>query len=114
MSKTTDGTFKKAKWGPWVYDPNTLELVAKMPRNWSSADRERAVSLANCRDSAGVLDEIAQIAKKAWAPPELVGGLVIALNDLISLQQNVCGGGHDKSIEPKKVIEQRRHLWSDE
>ena len=39
--------------------------------------------------------------------PEQVGHLVSALDDLLGLQQNICGNEQDKRIDPRSVIAKR-------
>ena len=103
--------FRNRKWGQWFYDSAADQVVGSFPAA-GRHPREYASSLSSCRNSAAVLDWIAQFAKKAWTTPEQIGHLVIILNDLIGFQENVCGGGHDKTIEPQAVVKKRKRRWA--
>ena len=111
MSKNTKTIFRKTKWGPWFYDSAAYQVVGSFPAA-GRHPREYGIFLSSCRHSAEVLDWIAQFAKKAWTTPEQIGQLVIILNDLIGLQENVCGGGHDKTIEPQSIVKKRKRRWA--
>ena len=81
--------------GPWRYKRSNLTLVH---------DRGYEVDLERCTDSAHILDWIAQIAVKQVHSDEDLGHFVRALNELLRLQQNVCGQGINKTIDPKRVL----------
>jgi len=97
---------QKTAWGPWSYEPETFHLVGRFPRDRTNPE-EYGVRLDSCRDSAGVLDWIIQFARKSWTTPEQVGHLVSALDDLLGLQQNICGNEQNKRIAPRSVIAKR-------
>ena len=113
MSKNPLTIFQKEKWGPWSYDsdPKKNQLVGSFPAQ-GRQPRTYGVFLSQCRNSAEILDWIAQFAGKTWTTPEQVGHLVIVLNDLIGFQRHVCGDGQDKTIEPQSVVKKRKRSWS--
>ena len=111
MSKNPKTIFRKEKWGPWSYDSEAYQVVGRFPAP-GRHPRTYDVFLSQCRNSAEILDWIAQFAGKTWTTPEQVGHLVIALNDLIGFQRHVCGGGQDKTIEPQSVVKKRKSSWA--
>jgi hypothetical protein len=54
------------------------------------------VDLDRCRSSAEILDWIAQLEQKTWCDATCVGNLVRALNRILRLQGNFCGGGVER------------------
>ncbi len=77
----------KVKWGNWDYNPSNLTIGHK---NGYYIDLER------CSDSASILDWIAQVSGKSkMFTHEDVGHLVRALDDIIGLQERICGNGTD-------------------
>ena len=89
---------KKGQWGNWRFSSkDNLLIIRKSP---SPGERERdlyEVILERCNTSAEILDWIAQLNGKTWTTPEDIGYLVEALNDLLSLQSNFCGGEEERS-----------------
>ena len=55
-----------------------------------------SVDLERCRTSAEVLDWIFQVSTKTWAPPEVVGELVRALDAALSPQATLCSFGEER------------------
>jgi hypothetical protein len=51
------------------------------------------VDLNRCQNSPEALDWIAQVAGKSWATPAVIGGLVLALDEVLNLQGSLCGSG---------------------
>ncbi len=90
-------------WGPWRLQPRSRALVIQV----DSAYRYK-VALDHCLDSAGCLDWIAQVAGKAWATPEVVKGLVVALDDVLDLQGALCPMGRPGSLTPPDLRERVR------
>jgi hypothetical protein len=89
-------------WGPWVLDGETYVLRnVETPHGYE-------VDLERCLDSAQVLDWLAQVAGKTWATPEVLAGLVHALDDVLALQTNLCGSGIGKRTSSGHV---RRRVW---
>ena len=111
MSKSTGTIFRNPKWGPWFYDSAADQVVGIFPAE-GRHPRKYGVFLSSYRNTAEVLDWIAQFAKKAWTTAEQIGHLVIILNDLIGCQENVCGGGHDKTIDPQLIVRKRKRRWA--
>jgi len=80
------------KWGRWVYEPATLTLdLYSQPggkENWLyETDLEDLV------DEASVLRDILHFAGKAWARPEDLAGLVLAIKDCLGLHAGVLDIG---------------------
>jgi hypothetical protein len=88
---------RRPEWGPWDIDRERCVL-------WTAAPGVRyEVRLEECASSAGALFWIAQIAGKTWGrtPAErsaTLSGFVIALDELLALQENLCGVGRDGQI----------------
>ena len=80
----------KVQWGPWRYLPR-FEVLRHTKSGYE-------IDLERCVGSAGILDWIAQIAGKTGSgySAEDLGHLVLAFDDLVELQENVCGCGRDK------------------
>ena len=92
--------------GGWRFDSE--DMTMQLDGTAMSGDRVKyEVELDAFRNSAEILDSIAQITKKNWATPEIVFGFVVALDDLLDLQANVCSFGSDRTIDPLKVIRTR-------
>jgi hypothetical protein len=101
---------EREQWGSWRYLPCHRILRHDKPIY--------EIPLDQCHNSATILDWIAQISGKGWANDErtndeTVGSLVRALDDLLHLQGNVCGGamwGMTKSheIDPKAILRRRQ------
>ncbi len=72
------------RWGGWIYDAELLTLTHEVERY--EVDLERMTT------AAAALDWIAQVAGKAWATPEIVGSLVLAIDAILDLQATLCGG----------------------
>lgn len=75
--------------GRWrhIESSNVLAYFDGRGREWYCVDLDR------CKDAGATLDWIAQVAKKGhWATPEVVGMLVIALDEHLDLQGTQCGG----------------------
>ena len=83
------------RWGPWSFKRSNLTLVH---------DDGYEVDVERCTNSAQTLDWIAQIANKKTHTVESVGHFVRAINDLLRLQETVCGSGVDHTIDVKKVL----------
>jgi hypothetical protein len=84
-------------WGNWWYDQKNKVLEHKTSRYY--------VILKQCVNSANVLDWIAQIKNKTWASAKDLGDLVTALDDLLDLQGNICGGGNDHQFDAKNYLD---------
>lgn len=93
----------KRKWGHWHLRLETLELVYRNDSGFA----EYVLDLEDCYDCASTMDWVAQVEDKEWTSEADVGALVSALNDLIGLQENLCGGSVDHRIDPAKVIRAR-------
>src|SRR5688500_12347552 len=89
------------RWGSWKFDASQFELVHDS--GCVHIDLER------CNSSAEVLDVIAQQAGKSreCLPAEDIGDLVIAFNELLRLQANVCSCGRDKRVTDVKALIER-------
>lgn len=74
-------------WGGWRFCERTLALVYRCGRV------EYTVPLRACRTAAQVLDWLAQVRKKRWATDACLAGLLRALDDVLRLQEAICGYG---------------------
>lgn len=82
-------------WGPWSLDTETRVLDG--PHGYY-------VDLDRCQTSAQTLDWIMQIAGKTWgAQPEVLAGLVHALNDTLRPQTFMCSSGYDKPMSDAQI-----------
>jgi len=54
------------------------------------------IDLERCTTSAQILDWIGQMCSKEWATSEIIGELVLALNDYLRFQNNFCSFGAEK------------------
>lgn len=101
----------KDTWGRWSYNAKNLTLVLDDRKGtiiFKDDNFLYEVDLENCNRAGGalgVLDYIAQIAKKTWADTDIIGNLVFALDDLLNLQDNVI---HDKKSRPEFDV--KKHL----
>ena len=101
----TASDFMKLKFPPrnsglWRLDPDRLYLILQHPKVY-----KYDIDLESCTTSAQILDWIAQIAGKNWGDdimPEIIGELVLALNDYLRLQSNFCSWGEE--LGPKTNI----------
>ena len=75
-------------WGSWSFKPESLVLVCE-----AAEAKGYEVDLERCTTSAEMLDWLCQVAEKDWATAELVGNLVLALNDLLRPNASVCSMG---------------------
>lgn len=79
------------QWGPWSLNLDGLTLDIDSP-SWPGY----AVRLDECTSGAAVLDWIANA--DAHFEPAAVGHLVHALDDLLGLIPNLCGGGENMKV----------------
>jgi hypothetical protein len=90
----------ETQWGQWVLTCGGTALRHKTARY--------EINLESCRDSASVLDWIAQVAGKSWASAEDLGDLVLALDSIFHLQSKFCGFGKDHGIDPRPLLRARQ------
>jgi hypothetical protein len=62
------------------------------------------IDLDRCASSAQVLDWISQVSKKTWATSELIGDLVLKLDEVLNLQRNICGWGVDHKLDVRQWL----------
>ena len=63
------------------------------------------IDLNRCRTSAMVLDWIMQVAGKSWVTKEMLGDLVLAFNQILRPQANLCSIGEELGpINPQEVV----------
>jgi hypothetical protein len=96
----TNEIVSSPKWGGWTL--NLLDadvLLVYEPVLYE-------VDLGRCKTSAQVLDWICQVASTSWATPEIVGNLVMAINDLLVPQATLCSCGTEQG--PKKFSDIRQ------
>lgn len=73
----------------WTYSPDAFLLT--YPIHGDPEGPRYEVALNEMPDSAAVLDWIAQVSRKAWATPRIVGDLVLLLDAVLDLQSSYCG-----------------------
>ena len=98
----------RASWGPWRWNFSNLTLVLTYDgeRDWYYVDVEE------CLTPAEMLDWIFQVAGHTWATPEIVGQLVVALNDLLGPQENPCSDGRALEISDLRKVLRSRGYWA--
>lgn len=84
---------KRLTWGPWALQTSNLTLVCQ----------DYEVDLERVTSGAEALDWIAQVAGKTWSTPDTIGYLVLALDDLLELQENLCGGGLNRTLDKARI-----------
>jgi tryptophanyl-tRNA synthetase len=92
-------------WGPWRLDADRLVLDLYWDGDWTYQ-----VDLEHCTSSAQMLDRIAQVRGKERPGPgnseaEVVGYLVMALDDVLYLQATLCPGGRDRRMTRADIAE---------
>jgi len=82
-------------WGGWTLDKvnRTLNFNA-----YGAALHPYWLDLDRCRTCAEVLDRIAQVSGKSWCTPIVRSGLVVALDDVLLFQANLCGDGRPHEL----------------
>jgi hypothetical protein len=87
---------KSKSFGPWMYERQSLTLTH---------ENGYEVALLECRTSAELLDWIFQVQQKPWADAETIQEFLRALQELLSPQENLCGGGMELGpIDVKKKL----------
>ena len=86
-----DTQIGRMRWGGWYLDKETVALVYE--------EMDYDVRLSECNSSAQILDWIIQIAEKTWATNDVIGELVRALDDILGIQGNFCGGGQSRDAD---------------
>ncbi len=89
------------KWGAWTFRPPTFELAIK--RN----QRQYEVDLDECKTAADVLDWIMQVRGKTGIDDKDLADLIHALDDILSIQANLCPGGENRTVDPRTLAKQR-------
>ena len=96
----------------WCVTPANLTITFGNPENGAWTYQ---VDLEHCRNSAAILDWIAQVSGKPWKnPARVVYELIVALDDVLSLQGALCGGGFLGAVGNSLTREQIAHavkLW---
>jgi hypothetical protein len=67
------------------------------------------INLDRFTSSAAMLDTIMQVARKTWATPECVAGLVLALDYLLHPQATLCSGGSDMKLTVAQIRNLVKH-----
>jgi len=88
---------KRLQWGPWKFNKRNYTLT--------HLDEVYEIDLEPIKSSAEILDWIFQIESKAWATPECIGYLVLALGDLLHPQAFYCSRGKDHKCPAKQAID---------
>lgn len=87
-------------WGGWNLNKanRTLEFNA-----YGAPLQPYFVDLDRCRTPAEVLDRIAQVSTKTWCTPIVRSGLVVALDEVLLLQANLCGDGRPGELTVAEI-----------
>ena len=85
----------------WLYDEDDRVLGYKFPPGTALGSYE--IMLGDMTTSAKVLDIIAQVSRKKWATPKVVGDLVRLVDALLDLQANYCSSGSEQNRTPRDV-----------
>ena len=91
----------RVAWGPWRFNQDALSLDAF----------DYWVDLEDCKNSASVLDWMIQVAEKWWATPEVLGHLLLVLDDLAGGLRAVCDGGQDHEYNIGQNVSERDTPW---
>lgn len=86
--------------GDWRYDARRLVLIFE-PAGYE-------IDLESMTTPAAVLHWVAQVRRKTWSTPAVVGYLVRAVDELLGLQQNLCPGGEAAACDPREILRSRR------
>jgi hypothetical protein len=84
----------------WHYDGVLNVLVCRLETKQGSGNYYY-IDLDRCSNNAAILDWIIQVSKKRWATSEIVGDLVISLNEILDIQGTFCSGA---SINPRRLL----------
>ena len=92
------------QWLPWRLDQENTVLWCDRYGNGRSIYE---IDLQQCQTSSQVLDWICQVANKSWALDEhaVISGLVIALNDILEPQANLCSWTMGKRLTKPAIKE---------
>lgn len=91
------------KWGRWKLDLERLVLIDSHPSGYGYE-----IDIEKCTTSAEVLDWLAQMRTKTWVNTEDLGDLIVAFDDILSLQATLCSGGEDCGPIDVAAIVQKR------
>ncbi len=97
----------KKTWGRWLADAENLSLRFCN----GGGDCLYTIPLTSCNTSSEVLDWIVRLREKRWIRKRDMADLVIALDDLLGLQENFAGDswlyfGHSGEY-PRRILEKR-------
>jgi hypothetical protein len=81
----------------WLYHRKTRVLKLTEFPNYE-------IDLDRCTNSAEVLDWISQVSKKTWATSEMIGDLVLKIDEVLNLQKNICGWGVDHKLDVRQWL----------
>lgn len=83
-------------WGNWQYDAKWMVLTF-LPEDYE-------IDLEECTTSAQLLDWIFQISNKTWMTEKDRSDMLLALNDLLRPQANLCSFGQNLKFDAKKHL----------
>lgn len=92
-------------WGPWYLNPANLTLELYLEdRNPAVGNYDYYIDLERCLTSAQTLDWIFQVAgKEIYERHDVLGGLILAVDDILQPQGNLCGSGIDRPLRKTEV-----------
>ncbi len=95
------------RWGRWSLD--TENLLLRFSQYGKRA--VYAIPLTSCNTSSEILDWIIRLREKRWIKKRDIADLVLALDDLLGLQENFSGDGwlyFGRSGEyPRRILEKK-------
>jgi hypothetical protein len=97
----------KKQWGRWSAESENLLLRFCS----DEGDCLYTIPLTSCNSSSEILDWIVRLKEKRWIRKRDIADLVIALDDLLGLQENFSGDswlyfGHSGEY-PRRILEKR-------
>lgn len=96
-------TVSDPDWNGWILDRPKAIVYRELGEPDDPERQQYGVPLAQCLDSAQVLNWVAKVSRLEWATPRIIAGLVWALDDIIDLRARLCAHGHSRSIGERKA-----------
>lgn len=96
--------------GHWLFDPDAFVLKFLKDPAKKNGPWLYEVDLDQCKNSAQILDWIAQVSKKRFVNNVALGDLMLFLDDLFDLQKNVCSFGKSARISPRKCFQEGSNI----
>lgn len=88
------------EWGPWKLDPDDCTIYVEPPQY---GGERYDIDLESCVSSAEVCDWIFQVSRKTWADADTIRGMVVALDDILQPQANLCAWGRSLRLSKATI-----------